>query len=468
MKKRNNKIRQTVESNLSEAILIDEAAQAASATMQPAFIDNMWMSAFLNNDEGIIAKPKKATIKAKQQKLVSAIKKLPKITMSEEKMRDRFKPYLDEMVRHDKKEKNKLIFEVDTFPKFQSSHLEKLFEIQHLENMAAKKIQRCWLYSKYIHFLRYTCVAVRMIVRIQKMIRGYLCRKNAAVYYTSKTILTIRLQAVIRGFLSNCKWRLQIFQERRAAKIIQRCVQKKITYARNLLEKKHASAIKIQSLWRGLVARAVPDILWMNQYVIKIQTLMRKYLSIKKVNHRRVVLITAADRIIAAYRIYYSTKHLSKLLIEREQRYRTDTIAALTAEENHADEQLTKLATRFLKLSYRENQRQHEKYIKSTFNSIDNKEHDYVELIRQRDVLTPLNIQQGWTKDIDINRELLRQEIVNMKEAYLFSSLKSFEETFYDSYRHAQHILELVDRVTSLQLWKTQVSACVCECVVSE
>lgn len=446
-----------IESNLSEAIVIDEAAQTVSATMQPAFIDNMWMTAFLNNDEGVIAKPKKATIKAKQQKLVSAIRKLPKITVSEEKMRDRFKPYLDEMIRHDKKEKVR-IFDVEYFPKFQSSHLEKLFEIQHLENIAAKKIQRCWLYSKYIHFLRYTCVAIRMVVRIQKIIRGYLCRKKSAVYYVSKTILTTRLQALMRGFLSNCQWRRQLFQEQRAAKIIQRCVQKKIAYARNLIEQKHICATKIQSLWRGIIARSVPDILWMSKYVIKIQTRIRKYLAIKKVEKRRIMLITASNQIKAAYRHYISCKQLSQLLIQREQAYRTDLIASLTAEENHADEHLTKLATRFIKLAYRDNQKKHEKYIKSLFNTIDMKEHDYVEFIRQRDVLTPHNIQQGWMRDLDINTNNLKREIIELKEAFVFSSLRTFEETFYDSYRHAQHILSLVDRVSCLQLWKTQVS----------
>ena len=437
--------------NIKEAIRIDEAAQAASATRQPAYIDNMWMTAFLSNDE---VKPKKITVKQKQQKLISAMKKLPKIKANDEVLRKNLKPYLDEMIKNDKTVKIKPI---DAFPKFKSYHLEKIFETQTLENKAARKIQKSWLYSRYIHFLRYTCLAVRMIVRIQKIVRGYICRKRVALLYQSENIVILGLQSHIRKFLSNVKWRINHFIEMQAARKIQRCVRIKINYVRDYEIKKVKSAIKIQAVWRGLTGRAIADKKWLDEKVIPIQTLMRKYLAIKKVNKLKIIYQSAAENIKSCFRHYIASKRLAELLIEREKNYRRDTITTLTAEENLIDENLTKLANRFIQHSYRDQQKNMLKNIKKGFYDIDNKENDLSEMKRQKYVLTPLNIQQGWLVDLEKNIEGITLDLFELKEKYIFETLRQVEDIYFDSEKHAEEIITLVNKVNSLQLWKSQV-----------
>lgn len=132
-----------------------------------------------------------------------------------------FKPYLEEIVKNNMAQKK---IKVPPPQKFKSDELDSIFEQERKEGAAAKIIQTAWRWSRTVMRLRHIFLCMRMAVRIQKFVRGYVTRKWVAKYFLIMTRVSILWQKHVRKILSNLHWRKQAARERQAAVVIQKTV----------------------------------------------------------------------------------------------------------------------------------------------------------------------------------------------------------------------------------------------------
>lgn len=305
-------------------------------------------------------------------------------------------------------------------PSIHSIELDAIFDVERIETLAAKKIQRAYIHSRLITKLRHVFHCMLMAVKIQKHIRGYLIRKRVAIWYQQKSILMIRWQCRIRKYLSNLHLKQQLYQEQHAVIRIQTIIRRKLAQIKIFKLRRNLAAIHIQALWRGCCARIKSDRLWLNKVVIPIQVLMRKMVSRLRYQSIKDERINAAITIQRSFRSWLSIQKLSTSLNNREDIYREYTLAMLTAEEEWADDTIIKLTHRLDKKEIREKLQLVNNDYQKTVEEIHYKENDLIELQRQKDILSARAIQQGWLAELEQNIITTRNEITALKMKLIF------------------------------------------------
>ena len=380
-------------------------------TLPPESIDNMWVSAFVNEKDIIIKTTRKQRLEKMNIKVIH-----------NNKLSTRFKPYLDEMLNKQDTyhKKRKKIIKLKPLTTITSPNLEAIYDIQQREETAVLLIQHFYAYLKLIRKLYYTCKAIRMIVRIQRVFRGYSCRCHLPELFIQQWDSVTIVQSVIRRYYSNKAYKLQLYNEQQAAIKIQCCIRQKIAYTLYKHIKLYNIITRIQALWRGMKSRHNSDQLYIIKYIIIIQKNIRKYLSSKHIKRLIVIYNNASLVIQFAFRTWCSITSLETRIIERELYYKEYTILYLMLEQNRIDEKLTKFTERFLKSKLREKLAEIKPKMTSDFLDIEVKEREYIEFKRQKDILTPIAIQQGWLQEVESNIDLTHKEICNMKREYMF------------------------------------------------
>lgn len=339
------------------------------------------------------------------------------------------------------------------YPLVNSHEVDEVFERERIENQAAKKIQKAYIHSCVIHKLRRVFLCMAMAVRIQKHMRGYLIRKRVAEWFVKKSSLMIKWQCRIRRWLSNKHLEITFFQERNAAIIIQSMIRKKIAYIYVYKKKRNLAAIRIQCLWRGICSRIRSDRIWLNHVVIPIQVLIRKMVSRMRYKRIHKEMNTAALQIQKCFRSWRSIQNLSKKLNQREDIYREYTLAMLTAEEEWADDTILKLSHRLDKKEVRNKLQIVTNDYQKAIEDIHFKENDYLELRRQRDILSARAIQQGWLGELDTNIVTTRNEITAFKMKLIFKKqvlLNSLDT----------QLTEKVEEIESIARYRDMISDC--------
>ena len=149
--------------------------------------------------------------------------------------------------------------------------------------------------------------------------------------------------------------------------------------------------------------------------------MVRRYIAIKGTRSGKGELDEAATIIQSCFRCWVARKRVAKFLQDREMDYREDTIVSLMAEEEWAQESLARLAARVAKGSLKKELDAATNKLFTTYSEIYALENDYIEAARQREILSPRAIQQGWVKELDVSSIEFRNRITKMKLHCIFN-----------------------------------------------
>lgn len=311
---------------------------------------------------------------------------------------------------------------------FLSMDLDFVFDRERQEHEAAKRIQKSW---KRIGRLKpWKKIVKNMLAArtIQRMVKGMITRKWVARWYNYRHETIKAIQATIRKVLSNNKWFPQADREWAATIKIQKIVRGKFGRIKADRLKYSIAVIHIQALWRGVSARSKCDKMWLDKVVVPIQTMVRGKLAKNACNGMRDGLEKNAIIIQKKFRCWCSIRKTGEKLIKRENEYRMDNIAQLTAEEEWVQERIEKVLRRFLKKDFQGKASARWKKYLDGLQSVYDLENDVIEMNRQKEILSPRAIVQGYYQELSGNCIDLRNRLTDLKEDVLFKSLPLVHE----------------------------------------
>lgn len=334
---------------------------------------------------------------------------------------------------------------------FSSFEAENIFERERIEMAAARKIERAYIHSKVIHKLRRVFLCMSMAVKIQKFIRGVITRRRVAQWFQVRNNLIVQYQCRVRKWRSNRIHRPIIAYEQECATKIQKIVLGKLARVKCREIKRNFAAKVIQTTWRGVCGRVRSDRKWLNRTTIPIQTIARKMVAKMRYKDTKDELYEAAISIQRCYRSYSAMRRLASTLHRREDVYREYTQAMLTAEEEWAEDTLIKLKHRLEKKQLKEKMEIVVRDYQRTLEDIHFKENDFIEINRQKDILSARAIQQGWLKELNGNIAQLRKDITSMKLNCIFKKthfLCTLEEQLESKVFEMEELARFRDKIS--------------------
>jgi hypothetical protein len=410
----------------------------------------------LSMDESVASwsdKMKRATQQKKDEASLATIQTIKK--KKEKSLLKTFGPYIAEEKAIKLRKKQ---VEVSTDgDKFISSDLENLFDLERREHIAAAVIQKIYRMSKRLGKWQWPILCNKMAVKIQRVIRGSMTRKFIARWFLTRNAVVINWQAGVRKVLSNKHVKPVLALEYSAATEIQKIVRAKLGRKKLNNLKVHIAATHIQQLWRGIVSRTRADKLWLDRVVLPMQKYVRRMVATKSFREERRQLDAAALLIQKRFRTWLSSTKLSKALYAREMDYRINAIAVLTSEEEFVQEKLEKMTKRILNRGLRENAEHALKKLHDKLDMIRQKENDLVEITRQREILSPRALRQGWVTELDANIHELRAIITDLKLEEIFTDSTLVHEIDHNLEEKISEIEEMAAYRDRLSHWRDQV-----------
>ena len=241
-----------------------------------------------------------------------------------------------------------------------------------------------------------------------------------------------------------------------AAIKIQKIIRGKFGRMKSRLQQSNIAAERIQAMWRGVVARVRSDKMWLNRTVIPIQCAFRKIIAKRIVKSGRKELDTAALSIQQTFRAWKARLRQGQFYLDRELDYREDVIASLTAEEEYVSEQLAKLGTRVAKGSIKQELDTAVRLLYRKYDEIYDLENNLIETRRQREILSPRAIQQGWVKELDEGAVNYREQITKSKLSCLFDQSYRVAVLEKEFERLVEEVVSTADNKAKLIIFKDQ------------
>jgi len=341
------------------------------------------------------------------------------------------------------------------------SDLEKYFEIQRKENAAAKVIQKSWRRTRVLLPWRHAVVCQKMAQRIQKHIRGVLTRKWVAEWYMTRNSIVISWQAHSRRYVSNLHLRPVLALERASAVKIQRIIRGRLARVKCFWLLRNVAATRIQCLWRGVVGRLFTDKLWLQKTVIPLQSMYRRRLALKRYDGIKKEYNGAVLKIQKTFRNWYSRQRMGDRLFDREMGYRLDNIRMLTSEEELCQEFLTKSMERLVKNELKQKAEKAMRALIDCEGDIFMKENDLTEFRRQSEILSARAKEQGFDVELEKNIEDTRNELTELKFKYIFdlsAAVHKADEFLEDQVYEVETWAANRNRVSE---WRSDVSAAI-------
>jgi hypothetical protein len=343
-------------------------------------------------------------------------------------------------------------------PSININEVNSIFEVERIEDDAARKIQRAWFHSKLIFKLRHVFFCMKQAAKIQRCIRGVLARRRVATWFNRRNQLIVNWQCRIRKWRSNKYVRPVLEKERLAAICIQRIVLGKLGRLRWKRIQMNFAATRIQAIWRGVIARAEADRIWLHRVVIPIQKTVRRRVAQSKYGNIKQEKTIAVRKIQRCFRNWRARKFLGTFLHLREEEYRDTQLGILTAEEEWIEEQIVKNEARIEKKQFKEKVAEIMQSLNSKYEDIHFMENDLIELKRQKEILSPRAIQQGWLQQLEKNISQTRTDLTKLKLNTIFTQL-------YSELVVVEHVDNKIFEVEEMKLrrdmiatWKDQVS----------
>jgi hypothetical protein len=292
-----------------------------------------------------------------------------------------------------------------------SARLNDIYDHEQREHEAARIIQFHWRRGIISQNLRYVVRCAQMAATIQRFVRGMITRRWVRKWYLLRRHFTIRIQRAFRRFRSN-KYLMPILKfEVKAAVKIQSVVRMRIAKVRCEEKLLNFMATIIQCSWRGCVARAYSDKLWLNKIVIPIQSWIRRFVCWRSFQRKYKKYANAATLIQKQFRSWQVTRMMSRRLFQRETNYRVETTKLLGLAEEQIGNKIARLKQNLKKKGYRELLVQTHTDFQESYRHIDSIEKDLMELQHQKEQLSPRSLQLGWRIEMRDQGVHLRQNL---------------------------------------------------------
>ena len=334
--------------------------------------------------------------------------------------------------------------------------MEKLFEVQRIENAAAALIQSRWRGVRYRLAWKRAVYYNKLVCHIQKYARGMVVRKWVAEWYMTRIKIVTNWQAHTRRYLSNLHLRSLWIVQKQKAITIQKAFRGFAGRKVYLLKLQNKMVIRIQSMWRGVVGRSKADIYWLNRACLPLQKAARRFLAFKCYNSIKTEKHAAALVIQKRFRSWKSRCRLGSALVEREMNSRMSYIRMLTSEDELCQEKLMKMVARLNKNNLKFKAENAMRKLLALREKIRRKENDLIELRRQLDLCTPRSKEQGWATELSKNSIDIRDQITSMKMQYLFE----LSEDANNHEENLEHQVQEIERLSTIREavsdWKEQ------------
>lgn len=361
----------------------------------------------------------------------------------------KLKPYQDSL-----KKKSSVSLSKKALPiinSLSSIELEKIFDTEKMENEAARKIQLAFRRSRVLLPWRRAVKCVLMAVRIQKLVRGFVTRKRVGRYAFFLNAIAIFFQARIRRYLSNKVVRPRLKFERQCAIKIQRIIRGKLGRIKWIRKRRELAVIRIQAMWRGVSQRVLVDRLWLDRAVVPIQRQGRILLAKKRLKLIKKELYEVAIKIQSKYRAYLARKRLGARIYQREMDYRLDRIMILTSEEEFVQDKIEKSVRRFLRTELKKKVEMRVDEFNNKLEKIHVHQNYLIEIQRQKEILSPRAIQQGWYHDLEESSVKYREELSNLKADCLFNEVDEVS-------RMNEHLQVKLDEIEEMAQWRDRLA----------
>jgi hypothetical protein len=302
------------------------------------------------------------------------------------------------------------------------SHLvEDLFEVERLQAHAVVVMQRAYRrYRRMVDMWEYLRKQ-RMVLKIQRVMRGAVTREFVRRWYLRKTFLTTLAQACVRRCLARSQWRQQSLLEAICAVDIERIARGYMARLRLERIRRIRAAATVQRVWRGIVGRACADRQWLDQQVTRMQKCCKGHLGREAYQKKLAAAAKSAQNIQRMFRGSEVRQLRNELLYERETRAREMALALLRKE----DEYTADVVHLQEKLRDRHNLagtvKQLDRQLHRMRVDIQGLEFDLEKLQGERSAMSPRAIKQGWKEELDMNKIEYRQRVTALKLETLFA-----------------------------------------------
>lgn len=372
----------------------------------------------------------------------------------------KFAPYIETLKHKEVKkamDKKKKAEENAMLSIMNADELNKLYVMEARENTAATLIQRQFRKTRVLNPWRNAVARVKGIVAIQKIIRGFVTRKWVAGWIYRKVRYVIKWQGFLRKYLSNKHIRPIHAWEKDCCILIQKIIRGKLGRIRHKECLFRLCSTRIQAMWRGIVDRNRVDRMWLNKTVIPIQKVARSMIARKKCGAMREELDSACFIIQRRYRIWRAVTRIGVTLFEREMSNRMDVIEKLRKEEEWCSELLVKLGHRLQKIDIKGKVQFAADEFNDAMAEIYRLEKDTQEMKRQREILSPRAVQQGWGRDLEVNAHRMKAELSKKKLECIFTKNVNLQGLEFLMEHKVLEIEEIANNRDQIGHWRDQV-----------
>ncbi|GMH99477.1 hypothetical protein TrVE_jg3868 [Triparma verrucosa] len=307
-------------------------------------------------------------------------------------------------------------------PTMKSNLMERMFEVERRETLAASVIQSFWHKYLIMKQMQENFRKGSKIKVIQALVRGMITRKWLALWYKNRFLMIIQWQARCRRYMSNKKlWPLQERDQKAAIKC-QKAVRMFLAKCWAYWKRLEVATERIQCMWRGCVARARCDKIWLDKQVTFMQKGARRMMARGKFVEEKAEMDEAAALIERCWRGYWGRRKKNELLYARETEQRQNQTRLLKSEEQFMKDYIFVLRRRLKRLGLEEKNKELGEKVKDMFAYVEEQEFNYSELIKQRDAVSPRAIEQGWVEELNVNIRDHRNWITKYKLECLFDT----------------------------------------------
>ncbi|GMH72347.1 hypothetical protein TL16_g05891 [Triparma laevis f. inornata] len=307
-------------------------------------------------------------------------------------------------------------------PTMKSNLMERMFEVERRETLAASVIQSFWHKYLIMKQMQENFRKGSKIKVIQALVRGMITRKWLALWYKNRFLMIIQWQARCRRYLSNKEvWPLQERDQKAAVKC-QKAVRMFLAKCWAHWKRLEVATERIQCMWRGCVARARCDKIWLDKQVTFMQKGARRMMARGKFVEEKMEMDEAAALIERCWRGFWGRRRKNELLYERETEQRQNQTRLLKSEEQFMKDYNFVLKRRLTRLGLEEKNKELGEKVRDMFAYVEEQEFNYTELIKQRDAVSPRAIEQGWVEELNVNIRDHRNWITKYKLECLFDT----------------------------------------------
>ncbi|DAZ95488.1 TPA: hypothetical protein N0F65_001968 [Lagenidium giganteum] len=337
--------------------------------------------------------------------------------------------------------------------------VDDMLAIEKRYAKSATVLQRWWRgYLRRLFWKTYF-VQMRAAVQVQRILRGFLCRRLVAVWHLNRTFRVTLIQAAWRGFLMRRV--IHTWNQWEYVNVVRIQATMRMYLGRKAARrlKKSIAVLHIQTLWRGYTARQRADLLWLSRKATDLQRMVRGVLVRKAFRRRMALCHDSAVQIQRMFRGMEARKVIDQILRDRETRHRQEFMLVLEAEEEWlriARDKLQARMERFHVYREYENVCELEDEYYRIRERVGDMEAIYLEMQTQRLRISPRAVAQGWVEEMETKIKKQRQEITRVKIDAVLRVGLAFKQKEQEYQQLNAQVQALEDKRKRFEIWRDE------------